>query len=119
MTNQIFNDRGFLTAEGKAFLNDGFIKEVKKVIATAGNAEDVLTISCILKSIVGEIASNHIGHFIAPPPEKTKTHKPESPTSALRLLKSETKNNVIPFPGIKNVEEIKQLMSALTDCPTK
>jgi hypothetical protein len=57
MTTKIFNDRGFLTTEGKALVQDGFAKEMKKIFATAIDYNDTLTISCILKSIIGEAAA--------------------------------------------------------------
>jgi len=113
MTTQIFNGQGFLTVDGKAFINDGFVKELKKVIATADNAQDLLIISCILKSIVGETITAQITTLNSPtPPTKSVKSEPQ-----LRLIKSEVKNNVIPFPGNKAIMEIQDIMSALSDYP--
>lgn len=93
MTTQIFNNQGFLTAEGKSFINDGFSKEVKKIMATAHNAEDVLTISCILKALVGDAATNKCLDFQVAKQEVVAV----KPTSLLYLVKDRC--NVIVFPS--------------------
>jgi len=90
MTTQIFNEQGFLTPEGKSFLKDGFCKEVHKVLNTSSTVGDVQIISCILKSIVGEMSTNHLNAFKQPKP-------------TLKLIKTDVKNNVIPFPGHKGL----------------
>lgn len=117
MTTQIFNEQGFLTVDGKSFLNDGFTKEVKKIMATAGDASDALTISCILKAIIGETMTNHIRNITPTPPTKPKSIQSELPKASLKLIKSDVKNNVIAFPGNKAVGEIGSLLTALTDYP--
>ena len=103
---QIFNEQGFLTSDGKAFIKDGFAKELQKVLNTASNVGDVRIISCILKSLVGEMSTNHIGDLMV---QSAKTLKP-----SLTLIKTEIKNNVIPFPGHKG---LKELANTLTDIP--
>jgi hypothetical protein len=106
MTTQIFNDQGFLTPEGKSFLKDGFCKEVHKVLNTSSTVGDVLIISCILKSIVGEMATNHLN-----------TVKHPIAKSTLKLIKTEVKNNVIPFPGHKGLKEMSTILNAPIDVP--
>ena len=58
---KIFNDQGFLTKEGAAFVNDGFNKELAKVINTATSPNDVIIISALLKNLVDNACSqvNH------------------------------------------------------------
>jgi hypothetical protein len=58
MERKIFNNQGFLSTEGKTFVDDGFTKELKRVLATAQTPNDVLVISGILKSIVGNYATH-------------------------------------------------------------
>ena len=95
MTTQIFNEQGFLTPEGRMFLKDGFCKEVYKVLNTASNVGDVQIISCILKSIVGEMSTNHL----------TALKQPIAMKPMLKLIKTEIKNNVILFHGHKELKE--------------
>jgi len=84
---KIFNDRGFLTKEGKAFVDDGFTKEVQKIFSTSVEAQDPLIIASILKSIIGELAFNK---------SQTLSQKSEK----LKIVKQE--NKVIPFPVREN-----------------
>lgn len=58
MDRKIFDERGFLTKEGATFVNDGFGKELKRIMATATNHTDMLIISGILKSLIGEYVLN-------------------------------------------------------------
>lgn len=117
-TRQIFSEQGFLTADGKAFVNEGFTKEVKKIFATGSSVSDILTISCILKSIVGEVAANRslVLRTPTPTPESTKVKK-ESITPALTLVKSDTGAKIIPFPGNRAMREMTDLLGGLSDIP--
>lgn len=65
---QIFNEQGFLTTEGKAFVNERFTKEVSYIMSTADTNADRLIISSILKSIVAE------GAIKSMPDSPKKTH---------------------------------------------
>ena len=106
MTKQIFDDRGFLTPEGKAFVDDGFTKEVKRIFATAASYGDTLTVSCILKSIVSEHATNHCYNI-----SKRATPTPPEPRA-----------KVIPFPQrmepLKSVQDLTPpSLNGLSDIP--
>lgn len=52
----IFDERGFLTPEGKIILSEGFLQEVRKLFETAASISDSLILSGILKSVVAECA---------------------------------------------------------------
>jgi len=52
---QIFDERGFLSPEGKVFVDEVFKSAVAKVIATAETDNDVQIIGCILKNEVGKM----------------------------------------------------------------
>lgn len=57
MLRKIFDEFGFLTKEGKVFVNDGFSKEVKNIFATATSQEDIMVINSILKSLIDKYSS--------------------------------------------------------------
>lgn len=116
MTRQIFNEQGFLTSEGKAFVNEGFTKEVKKIFATACTVNDALIISGILKSIVGDASANRC-YALRPPPIPPKPTKAEVTKPALTLMKSEVGAKIIPFPGNRAMKEMSDLLSGLSDVP--
>jgi hypothetical protein len=124
MSKKIFDDRGFLNADGKAFVNEVFTKEVKKILSTAYNANDVHIISGILKSIVGEAACNQIQKLERPSPEPSPTPegpKHEEPTNlphgGLKLVKPPTTTaKVIPFPHTPSID-LEALVGALSDAP--
>lgn len=63
MERKIFNERGFFTKDGKAFIDDGFAKELKRVLSTATNQNDVLIISGLLKGMVADLASEKAKSF--------------------------------------------------------
>jgi hypothetical protein len=111
MSKKIFDDRGFLTQEGKAFVDDGFTKEVKRIFATASSHSDTLTISCILKSIVSEYATNHSYNIRQMEDEQRKA----------QTIVEKVQAKVIPFP--KKLEPLKPLpdlhlsLNELSDIP--
>lgn len=133
---KIFDERGFLTDEGKAFVNDGFIKETRRVFATAENKNDILIIASILKSVVAECAFDRCQRYgetddcvLAGGSSRTcqkgtracvAQHRlvenlPKPPESAI----SKRKSNIIPFP-LKNrelVQNLAELMNTLSDVP--
>jgi hypothetical protein len=117
-TRQIFNEQGFLTADGKTFVNEGFTKEVKKIFGTACSAADVMTINCILKSIVGEASATRTLALRPPPlPPKKPTTTTETTKASLTLIKSDHNAKVIPFPGNRALREMSALLTCLSDVP--
>jgi hypothetical protein len=111
MTKKIFDDRGFLTPEGKTFVEDGFTKEVKRIFSTSSSHSDTLIISCILKSIVAEYATNHCYNIRQAEIEQTKA----------QIETEKTQAKIIPFP--KKLEPLKLLpdshpsLNELSDIP--
>lgn len=105
-SRKVFNERGFLTKEGATFINDGFVKETRRVIATATNANDVGIIMSILKSLVCEVASAQIRVFNTPQEVKPDLH-----------LVKPTYQNVIPFPSKISSQKLLTLIGAITDTP--
>ena len=59
---KIFDRQGFLTSEGKSFLNDGFVQELKRIFATSTNPNDISIISGLLKGVVSEQANTYRSH---------------------------------------------------------
>lgn len=57
MDKKIFNDQGFLTTDGKSFVNSYFTKEAMRVLETATDYNDLLVISGLLKGIIAEKTS--------------------------------------------------------------
>lgn len=107
MAEKIFDERGFLTAQGKELVDEGFVKEVKRVFATASTYGDTLTISCILKSIVSEHATNQC--YAIRNLEATRPVAVSQPPSV------PAQGKVIPFP--KRLEPLQPLkpLKPLTD----
>lgn len=63
MSHKLYDDRGFLTKEGIVFVNDGFTKEVRKIFKQAADQQDLLVLSSILKSIIGNETTNQAQQF--------------------------------------------------------
>lgn len=59
----IFDDRGFLTKEGKEFVDEIFTSNVKKVFDTASDEQAVIIVSSILCGLVKETASCKINNL--------------------------------------------------------
>ncbi len=98
----IFNEQGFLNKEGRAFLNDGFIKETKRILATAQNDNDLLIISGILKAVVADCA------FAMKEPPAAPVSMKETAELPKGLVEALTKNPPV---------DMLHILSSLTDIP--
>lgn len=114
MNNKIFNNQGFLTPEGKAFVDETFTKDVRKIMATAQGSGDALIISCILKSIVAEEALAQSQSSMPPPEEPTN---PPKSWGGLRLVKPTVRGNVISYSEYSKKIGIKNALSSLSELP--
>jgi hypothetical protein len=105
MEPKIFNELGFLSKEGKSFVNDGFTKEVRRVLATAQSSNDVLIIASILKSIIGDIAFEQA--------QKMSSNRTTNCISDANQVVSEEVSST------KDVDlfDMSSLLSSLTDSP--
>lgn len=108
-SRKLFNGQGFLTDEGKAFVNDCFVPGLKRVLSTAQNIEDTQTIGAILKSIVGEAVSDQYSKI------RAGNHK-----VPLKLVRSSLQEERLPN-GIKASifpEGALALIKGLSDAPS-
>lgn len=105
MNKKIFDEFGFLTSEGKVFVNDGFIKELKRVLLTASNYSDVLIISCILKSLIGEYAFERCKQLKDLQVEQTPAPQPIEPIKTKPILNESTlpikEKQILDLPPIE------------------
>lgn len=73
---KIFNSQGFLTPEGKSFVQDRFVPELKRILITAQNTSDTKIIGCILKCLIDEIVADQCLQQKAPATETSTKSVP-------------------------------------------
>jgi hypothetical protein len=60
MTNRFITEQGFLTAEGKAFVQDNFGKSVDALLDIAKSESDLRLIGSVLANIIGTKIADRI-----------------------------------------------------------
>lgn len=104
MRHKIFDNQGFLNKDGKTFVNDGFTKEVRKVLKTAEDENDILIISSILKNLIGDFACEEISKIKAKSLTKDKDSDINTSISSEESKKLISKNSAssVPFEADLN-----------------
>ena len=57
---KLYNKNGFLTEDGKLFMSETVGYEVKKILDSAENAEEVRTLGCLLANYIGNMVCDKI-----------------------------------------------------------